>query len=47
MLYYIKTGNKRGNIILALQVKDEYRLLIKTIVCIEHWNIKGILIHGY
>ena len=32
---------------IAVQVKDEYRLLIKSIVCVEHQNVKGILIHGY
>ena len=39
--------NKHKIVIIAVQVKDECRLLIKTIACIEHWNVKGILIRGY
>jgi hypothetical protein len=31
----------------AVRVKDECRLLIKINVCIEHSNVKGILIHGF
>jgi hypothetical protein len=30
-----------------MQVKDECRLLIKTIVCVEHHNVKGNLIDGF
>jgi hypothetical protein len=41
----VKTVNKPG--IIAVQVKDECRLLIKTSVCIEDGNVNGILIHGY
>ena len=43
----VKTVNKPRNVIIALQVNYECRLLIKTIVCIEHSNVKGILIHDY
>jgi len=41
------TVNKPKNIIIAVQAKDECGLLINTTVCIEHCNVKGILIRGY
>jgi hypothetical protein len=46
-LSYIETVNRPRNIITAVQVKDECRLLIKTAICIEHHNVKGILNDGF
>jgi hypothetical protein len=31
----------------AVQVKDECRRLIKTTICIEHRNVKGVLNDGF
>ena len=44
ILSYIKIAYKPSNI--PVQVKDGCRLLIKTIVFIEHFNVKEILLHG-
>jgi hypothetical protein len=47
LLCYIKIVYKPRNIIIPVEVKDECRLLIKTIICKEYRNIKEILIHGF
>ena len=44
ILSYIKIVYKPRNI--PVQVKDGCRLLIKTIVFIEHFSVKEILLHG-
>ena len=44
ILSYIKIVYKPRNI--PVQVKDGCRLFIKTIVFIEHFNVKEILLHG-
>ena len=44
ILSYINIVYKPRNI--PVQVKDECRLLIKTVVFIEHFNVKKILLHG-
>ena len=41
---YIKIVYKPRNI--PVQVKEESGLLIKTVVFIEHFNVKKILVHG-
>ena len=46
VLSCIKIVYKHRNIIIPVQVKDECRLLIKTVVCIECCNVKEILILG-
>jgi hypothetical protein len=43
----VKIVYKPMNIIIALQVKCECRLLIKTVVCIENCNVEEIVIHDF
>ena len=44
ILSCVKIVYKHRNIIIPVQVKDECRLLIKTVVCIECCNVKEIVI---
>jgi len=46
-LSYIEIAYKPRNTTIPVQVKDECRLLTKTVVCLEYGNVKEILIPGF
>jgi len=47
ILSYVEIAYKPRNTTIPVQVKDECRLLTKTVVCLEHCNVKEIRIFGF